>query len=107
MNHLDRRQEPRFLLGKRIEVALKRNGSWLQLEGMTLNVSENGVLVSLAERPVVEERVRVRALADDQWSDAVVCHVFRGSSNHLVGLRLTQPRESWSKWVRSAAASDK
>lgn len=95
MNGSGQRSEPRFTLGERIQVALNRGAVWLELPGMTVNVSENGVLVSIAEVPEVGEVVRIRTPADEKWAEAVVRHLVRGTANCLVGLRLRQQPQAW------------
>ena len=96
MTYPAQRSDPRFELGARVVIAVNRGATWQQLSGFTVNVSENGLLVTLSEAPQAGEQVRVK-LPDpgDFWAEAVVCHVVRGRANFLVGIRLKEKHGTW------------
>ncbi len=96
MTYSTERSELRFELGARVLVALNRGATWQQLSGFTVNVSENGLLVTLSEAPQAGEQVRVK-LPDpgDFWAEAVVCHVIRGRAHALVGMQLKEKHGTW------------
>ena len=90
MQHEVQRSEPRFALGAYVQVGRQRATGWVELRGFTVNVSEHGLLVTLAEAPKVGERLRVKLPGPEEaWVEAVVRHVIRGGANFLVGLQLS------------------
>ncbi len=89
MDDADRRSEPRLPLGAQVTVALLQGAEWREFSGLTVNVSDQGLLVTLPEAPQVGELVRVKLPSPKgSWAEAVVRHVVRGTANSLVGIRL-------------------
>jgi hypothetical protein len=89
------RQEPRFPLGARLLILLKRGREWEETPANTVNVSENGLLVTMRRTPQVRERVRVKTPDGEFTGEAVVRHVIPGKMNCLVGMRLVKRQGRW------------
>ena len=91
---MERRSEPRFKHGARIRVRLWRNAQWAELPAFTVNVSENGLLVTVQATPALGEGIRVELPGQPgSFVEATVRHAIRGTANSLVGLRLHEPQD--------------
>lgn len=89
----EQRSEPRFAVGQRVSVARLRGAEWVEAACFTVNVSENGLLVTMDDDPPTGEIIRVHFPSEPGgWIEAVVRHVSRGTANNLVGLHLRQRR---------------
>lgn len=94
MEPAERRSEPRFEHGGQIRVQVFRNAEWIEFEAFTVNVSENGLLITTRAKPAVGERLLVELPGHQgRWVDASVRHVVPGRANNLVGLRLHQRQD--------------
>ena len=90
------RRETRFTLGTTAQVAVRDGSGWREYAAFTVNVSENGLLVTLPIAPRMGEPVKVRVPGPDEfWGEAVVRHIIRGKANFLVGLQLAEKHGPW------------